>query len=116
ISVIFITCWTSKPLNSKKRRTRSLKTNVRQLPMWAKSYTVGPQQYMPAFLPAGSSGTNSCNERVSVLNIFQDITNGTELRRRREKMEVRNCSSRGDEADQCRQTAHSGRTLRQNRT
>src|SRR3954466_11507202 len=28
---------------------------------------------MPTFLPATSRGTNSCNERVSVLNSFHDI-------------------------------------------
>src|ERR1051325_29541 len=38
--------------------------------MCAKSYTVGPQQYMPTFFPAGSSGTNSSTERESVLKNF----------------------------------------------
>src|ERR1035437_10653585 len=42
--------------------------------MCAKSYTVGPQQYIPAFLPAGSSGTNSCTERDSVLNSLKAIS------------------------------------------
>src|SRR6266536_6083356 len=36
--------------------------------MCAKSCTVGPQQYIPTFLPAGSSGRNSPTERVNVLN------------------------------------------------
>ena len=35
--------------------------------MCAKSCTVGPQQYRPTFLPAGSSGANSSTARVKVL-------------------------------------------------
>jgi hypothetical protein len=38
--------------------------------MCAESCTVGPQQYMPTFLPAASSGANSSTDRVSVLNNF----------------------------------------------
>src|SRR5215471_20822301 len=51
---------------------------VRQLPTCAKSYTVGPQQYIPTFFPAGSSGANSCTERVSVLNSFSPMTVATQ--------------------------------------
>ena len=35
--------------------------------MCAKLCTVGPQQYIPAFPPAGSSGTNSSADLVNVL-------------------------------------------------
>src|SRR5689334_21044812 len=41
--------------------------------MWAKSYTVGPQQYMPTFFPARSSGTNSSSERERVLDSYKAI-------------------------------------------
>src|SRR2546429_1027591 len=47
--------------------------NVRKLPMCAKSCTVGPQQYTPTFLPAGSSGANSDSERVNVLKNFRPM-------------------------------------------
>src|SRR6266576_2189843 len=42
--------------------------------MCAKSYTVGPQQYRPTCLPAGSSGTKSCSDRDSVLKNFKPIS------------------------------------------
>src|SRR5689334_9437245 len=48
--------------------------NVLQFPMCAKSYTVGPQQYMPTLLAAGSSGTKSCTARDNVLKSFKAIS------------------------------------------
>src|SRR5262245_47681014 len=65
--------------------------------MCPKSYTVGPQQYMPMALPLGSSGTNSSTERERVLKNFSAI--GSERRqprpaRRKEKLKFHGSGGR----------------------
>jgi hypothetical protein len=46
--------------------------------MWAKLWTVGPQQYIPTVVE--SAGRNSSTARVSVLNNFTDILKLPKLR------------------------------------
>jgi hypothetical protein len=48
MSVMLRTYLTSKPVARSQRTTMSNVVKVRALPMWMKSYTVGPQTYIPA--------------------------------------------------------------------
>ncbi len=65
MSVRFFTWWTENPSQRRTRLRRSSAQKVRKFPMWATSYTVGPQVYMRT-LPGlqGLEGVHASGEGV----------------------------------------------------